>query len=804
MIRSWLDVLVGRRVPDPLVEIQVVEQGWGTVQANRSILPGPIMLQGKECKKGLGTHCPSELLIRSTQPMRRFQALAGIDDNFMTQSAKRRMVFSVLADGKVLWTSPEVGVEDAPQKVDVDLGGRREFTLKAVEVNGEHHASHANWAEAKAVLKDGRAMSVSLPCLPGLMPVEPFSFVYDGKASSTLLPDWKKTVTSKPGPDGKTLHTITYTDLKTGLVCMLDLTEFADFPAAEWVLRFRNDGKSDTPILEDIQALRVVWVGEEKPVLNYSKGSDCRVDDFQYQTQPLQPNEDVRLATRGGRSSETCLPFFNLSGDGEGVITALGWSGQWAIKFSRGFGDAVTQTGGMEKTHLRLRPGEEIRSPRGLLLTWQGRTIDGHNLLRRFILKHSTHRIGGEIPAPVCAASWGGMRTNAHLERIAVFPKENLKYDYYWIDAGWYGREGNYSPSEFEGEWATQVGNWNYNPTAHPKGLRPISDAIHAAGMKFLLWFEPERAIWGTPLTQEHPDWFLGKKESGSNVLLNLGNPEARRGITEIISKLIREHGVDAYRQDFNFGPLLYWQEADAPDRQGMAEIRHIEGLYAFWDALLEQFPDLLIDNCASGGRRIDLETIRRSIPLWRSDLQCWPNFDPTGSQVHSHGLMHWVPCSTTGVQMRPNDTYNFRSCICTGVQFCLYPYEKNEIRADYPYEWHRRMLAEMERAKPYYFGDYYPFTAGDVSSECWLAYQMHRPDLDEGMICVFRRPGSPYVQATFLLKGLCEDAAAVYSLEDADTGKVETRSAAELRSGLSVTIDQPRQSRLLFYRRKK
>ncbi|MBN1555661.1 MAG: alpha-galactosidase [Phycisphaerae bacterium] len=803
MIRSWLDALVGRCAPDPVVEIRVVQQGWGTVQSNRSILPGPLRLTGKEYQEGLGTHCPSELLVRTTQPMRRFQALVGVDDNFLTQPAGRRMVFSVLADGKVFWTSPERGVEDAPVEVDVDLKGRREFTLKVVEINGQHHAAHADWVRARAVLDDGRTMNLSLPCLPGLMHVEPFSFVYDGRPSSEILPGWAKTLSSKPGPDGTTLHTITYTDPKTNLVCILDLTEYADYPAVEWVLRFRNDGKSDTPILEDIQALRVIWAGEDDLTLHSSKGSDCRVDDFQYQTQSLPPNQEMLLATRGGRSSETCLPFFNVSGDGKGLITAIGWSGQWATRFSRGFGGVLTQTGGMEKTHLRLRSGEEIRSPRGLLLAWEGDPIDGHNLLRRFILKHGTRRIDGELPAPVCCASWGGMRSSEHLKRIPIIPKERLQYDYYWIDAGWYGREGNYSPSEFEGEWGSQVGNWNYNPTAHPKGLKPISDAIHAAGMKFLLWFEPERAVFGTPLTMEHPDWFLGKREPGNSLLLNLGNPEARKGITDIISNLIREHGVDAYRQDFNFGPLPFWRDADEPDRRGMTEIRHIEGLYAFWDALIEQFPDLLIDNCASGGRRIDLETIRRSIPLWRSDFQCWQGFDPTGSQVHSQGLLHWVPCSTTGVGLLPGDTYNFRGSMCTGVQLNLYPYEKNEIRDDYPYEWHRQRLAEMRRAKPFYFGDYYPLTAGDVSNEIWMAYQMHRPDLDEGMLLVFRRPESPYEQAVFSLKALSDQSTAVYILEDADTGKTEEIPAEELRKAFRITIPQSRQSRLLFYRRK-
>ena len=70
-------------------------------------------------------------------------------------------------------------------------------------------------------------------------------------------------------------------------------------------------------------------------------------------------------------------------------------------------------------------------------------------------------------------------------------------------------------------------------------------------------------------------------------LLFNLGIPKARRWMTERISAFIAEYGVTIYRQDFNLRPSPFWRKADAPDRKGISEIRHIEGLYAFWDELL-------------------------------------------------------------------------------------------------------------------------------------------------------------------------------------------------------------------------
>ena len=86
--------------------------------------------------------------------------------------------------------------------------------------------------------------------------------------------------------------------------------------------------------------------------------------------------------------------------------------------------------------------------------------------------------------------------------------------------------------------------------------------------------------------------------------------------------------------------PLEYWHAADALDRQGITEVRHVEGYLAYWDELRRRHPDLLIDSCASGGRRNDLETMRRSVPLWRTDWRC----EPIGTQGCGYGIALWIP----------------------------------------------------------------------------------------------------------------------------------------------------------------
>jgi alpha-galactosidase len=321
-----------------------------------------------------------------------------------------------------------------------------------------------------------------------------------------------------------------------------------------------------------------------------------------------------------------------------------------------------------------------------------------------------------------------------------------------------------------------------------------------------LLWFEPERALTDTPWTIEHPEWYLGERKPGVNLLFNLGNPEARRFLTDFISHMIRDVGIDCYRQDFNIDPLPFWRAADAPDRQGMAEIRYVEGHYEFWDELLRRHPGLLIDNCASGGRRIDLETVSRSIPLWRSDYQCLPGFDPAGSQVQTHGLSYWLPVhggGTCGGQHDPRlgDTYHVRSNLSASLEFPIY-FNQGDGVPDHPWDWQRRMIEEYKRARPFFYGDYYPLNGGSAASDIWLVMQYHRPDLGEGMILAFRRKDSPFVSADFRLQGL--DPAAEYELQDSETGKTWKQTGQELRErGLRVTLEKTPESGLVFYRRR-
>jgi len=659
----------------------------------------------------------------------------------------------------------------------------------------------------------------------------PFSFACGVRSSREWLKAQNANLDSGEWLEGKRLHSLRWCDPETSLSCVMELVEFREFPAMEWVIRLRNDGAGETAPIAQFKALDTCWTcakDGEMPELRRSYGSDGRYDDFQYVVDELRQsqwdagrtirmdsanNAAFRKVRNGspafvpfidGRPSTTWLPFFNLRTGGDGILCAVGWGGQWFAEFAHDGRGKTAISAGMEHLDLRLRPGEEIRSPRILVLYSQGTPIHAHNVLRQFMLQHHSPRMAGVLAeVPVCNGSWGGTPTAGHLETIRTITQQKLAYDYYWVDAGWYGTSTKPCPSVFDGEWSI-TGDWRVNRRYHPDGLKPVSDAARRAGMKFLLWIEPERATHGTPVTLEHPEWFLrSSKEApkpGENLLLNLAHPGAWQWAVETVSSLIAENGIDCYREDFNIDPSPFWATADEDGRKGWLEVRFVEGLYAFWDELRRRHPGLLIDNCASGGRRLELETVSRSVALWRTDYNCFPHTQADASQVHTAGLNLWLPLNSVSPAAKPGDTYQARSAYSAGLVLCVGEFGLRDSKhPDFPWDWFSKRIIEAKRLRPYFYGDYYPLTPCVNNPDAWMAYQLLLPDKQDGAVMAFRRAESAMASAAFQLHGL--DVAGTYAFEDADSGEIRHITGNELMTrGLAIAIDTPRTSRLLFY----
>ncbi|MBN2474550.1 MAG: alpha-galactosidase [Pirellulales bacterium] len=635
---------------------------------------------------------------------------------------------------------------------------------------------------------------------------EPFSFTFGGESSARVLKRCRRTSEHQRLDADRTAHAVLYCDPDTGLQIRWEGVEYPRFKTVEWTLYFRNTGTSDTPLIDDIQALDCRFQrssGSSEFVLHHNRGDTCAPNGFEPRTRQLAPNDVFRSAPSGGRPTNGEFPYFNLRAGSEGVIIIVGWPGQWAARFARDGERSIHVAAGQELTHLKLHPSEEIRTPLIVLqFADRGDWIDAQNTWRRWMIQHNIPRPDGRpLPLPLlnaCSSHQFAEMTKANernqIEFIDSYLQKGLKLDYWWMDAGWY-----VGAAEKGWPW---TGTWEVDRRPHrfPNGLRAISDHGRRKDVKTIVWFEPERVAAGTWLATEHPQWVLGGTGGG---LLNLGNPEAWSWLVDHIDKLITDEGIDLYRQDFNIDPLGYWRSNDAEDRQGMTENQYVAGYLAYWDELLRRHPGMLIDSCASGGRRNDLETMRRAVPLLRSDYL----FEPVGQQGHTYGISFWIPFHGTGYCPSNTvgwgwgtggvsyDAYTRRSNMCPSNTACF------DFRTDVDDALIQKLYREWLEVGPDYFGDYYPLTAHNLDQDTWIAWQFHRPQAGRGSIHAFRRPGSDFYGSQFKLRGLRPDAQyEVGNLDEPDTVIMTGRRLME--TGLEIAVRQRPGAAVVFYRR--
>jgi len=615
----------------------------------------------------------------------------------------------------------------------------------------------------------------------------PFSFTYDGRPSAELLGAWEFVETRSKLGDRRTLRVQEYGDPKTGLMLSCVMVEYADFPTVEWTVYLRNTSRADTPILEDIQALDTRFGPQAgKFVLHHNVGSLCQVNDYQPLETLLEPGTDKRISAAGGRPTNSDLCYFNLDWGGQGATIALGWPGQWAARFLRDGPGSVRVVAGQELTHFRLHPGEEVRTPLVALQFWQGGDwLRAQNVWRRWFIAHNLRRPGGKLPPTQwCGTSEVGTNmmvgaTEENQKRyVDAYLERGVKPDFWWMDAGWY---------PCNGDW-TCTGTWEPDPVRFPNGLRPVTDYLHARGIRSILWFEPERVRRGTWLATEHPEWVLWGDGEG---LLNLGNPAAWEWLVDHVDRLLTKEGIDIYRQDFNMDPLPYWRAQDAEDRQGITEIRYVMGLLAYWDELLRRHPDVLYDNCASGGRRNDLESMRRGVPYTKSDYAA----DPVGVQGETYGISLWLPyfAATWGAS---DDPYLCRSRMAHVVGACLDLQVQGHLR-DLP-----RRLEEWRKIVRCYWGDFWPLTPYSVGNDGWSAWQFDLPEAGEGVVQAFRRAECPTESICVKLRGL--DRRSRYTVTDLDAPRSREMTGEDLMAqGLSLSTSLCPAALLVCYERR-
>lgn len=193
---------------------------------------------------------------------------------------------------------------------------------------------------------------------------------------------------------------------------------------------------------------------------------------------------------------------------------------------------------------------------------------------------------------------WGDPTEAKELPMIDAAAKAGCEY--YVIDAGWY--------AELHEDWSKTIGSWEPSSSRWPHGLKFVLDRIRGAGMKPGLWLEPEVAGVNSTLAKEHSDWFFvrhGKRVlKNDRYLLDFRIPEVRTYLSDVVDRLVARYGVAYIKMDYNVDSL---QGTDAhADSVGQGLLEHCRAYLGWVDDILDRYPDLVLENCGSGGGRMD------------------------------------------------------------------------------------------------------------------------------------------------------------------------------------------------------
>lgn len=580
---------------------------------------------------------------------------------------------------------------------------------------------------------------------------EPFAFRYGGKEYRSF--------------EGQVDETLKVT---------VERREFPDFPGANWyTVWFENTGKQPSQLLEEVRSLD--WTLPERDGVLRGILGDHQNFYRPYVCDLAKVPEKVFRGTEG-RATHIVFPYFNLEhGDG-GTLFALGWAGTWEARFSR----LPTNAPGLKVVaencpglRARLLPGERIRTALVARLPYKGRDeAAAMNLWRRWFLEHVLPReTDGRRLAPFSTVIFcldtgnpnidgsGGENHTTWRPTLEKLKAEKIIPDFRWFDAGWWATP---SGQTHTWNWWNTLGAWVLDPVKWPgKTFREGNDACHQAGMRTILWFEPERVNQVDDLCRNHGyrrEWAF---QSGRAIVNNLGDPDCFKWTLDRILKMLDENAVDLYREDCNYEPAAGWASLDDQsakrlgfERRGIAENRFIQGHYALWDAIVAhcrangKCPYL--DSCASGGGRNDLDSLRRGFPLMRSD------YDRTTIALRlsmSWGFNKWIPFHGTfaraergsisveamlGVPPHTADAYESRASLLP-IYNIIGDFTQ---RPDFEFDTLRRNFAEWKSIRHLLLKDFYTLTPWHAPDDRtgWTAFAYHDPKSDELLLLAFRQ----------------------------------------------------------------
>lgn len=266
----------------------------------------------------------------------------------------------------------------------------------------------------------------------------------------------------------------------------------------------------------------------------------------------------------------------------------------------------------------KLEPGDSFTAPEVVMV----HSDEGlGKMTRTFHDLYRKHLIRGKYidkKRPILINNWEATYFDFSTEKLLSIAREAAKngIEMLVMDDGWFGARNNDDRG---------LGDWVVNEEKLPGGLGYLVDEVNKLGMKFGIWIEPEMVNANSDLFRAHPDWAIqipGRRmsEYRQQLILDWSRKEVRDYVYGMIHKVLSSANIEYVKWDMN-RTMTEIGGADLPaDRQQELSHRYVLGVYDIMNRLTTDFPNILLENCSSGGSRFDAGMLYYSPQIWTSD----------------------------------------------------------------------------------------------------------------------------------------------------------------------------------------
>lgn len=505
--------------------------------------------------------------------------------------------------------------------------GTGDFRDPAVEIKQENGSTVTNFTYQKHRIFAGK------PRLDGL----PATYVENNDEAMTLE---------------VTLH-----DDVIAADMVLTYTIYANRNVIARNVRFINHGK------QPLHITKAMSLALDLPDSNYDwlQFSGAWARERQPKARHLQQGIQAIGSTRGA-SSHMQNPFVILKRPNttEDLGTAIGltfvYSGNFRIQAEVDTYDVTRLTVGIHPQNFdwKLNPGAVFQTPEALI-TFSHTGLNGlsqtnHALLRERLVRGKWR----DRNRPVLINNWEATYFDFDEDKLVQIAKKarDCGIELFVLDDGWF--------STRNGE-TSGLGDWWANRDRLPNGIKGLATRVKKLGMKFGLWFEPEMVNKDSELYRNHPDWIIQTphrhpSHGRQQYVLDFSRPEVVDAIYTMMAKILADADIDYIKWDMNRNITEVYSAAYPADQQGEIFHRYILGVYSLYERLINRFPDILFESCASGGGRFDAGMLYYAPQAWTSDCS-----DAAERVKIQYGTSYGYPLSSMGahVSITPNHQLN-------------------------------------------------------------------------------------------------------------------------------------------------